>query len=156
MVQKMKPDGTPYNLLERHLKQLGLTMLLFAIYDLLVALAGFFFSSSIIGWLGGGIAREPFFFWALLHLILPCFCILAWMDTKRNIVIVAGAILARVVYGVAMLIYVLAFGAHMVWAVLGGISLFFALIHYVLLRLSDFGLWEVFRRAGNPPGMRWR
>ena len=29
-----------------------------------------------------------------------------------------------------------------------------AILHYVFLRLSDFGFWEVFSRAGNPPGMK--
>ena len=76
------------------------------------------------------------------------------MDPKRNIVIVTGAIVARAIY--ALLMFWLALHGHWIMAVFGGISLAFAAIHYVLLRLSDFGFWEILSRAGNPPGMRRR
>jgi hypothetical protein len=90
-------------------------------------------------------------FWPLVHLTLPCFCILAWLDTKRNIVIVTGAIIARVIYALFTVFLVLAIDAHPVWAILGGISLAWAVAHLVLLRLSDFSFWEILKRAGNPP-----
>ena len=45
-------------------------------------------------------------------------------------------------------------GIGMAWLFDGGISLFLAAAHYVHLRRADFGLWEVFIRAGNPPGLR--
>jgi hypothetical protein len=93
---------------------------------------------------------------ALAHMILPCFCILAWMDTKRNIVVVTGAIGARVLYALYLSAWVVMRGYSYGWAVFGGISLVCALAHYVLLRMSDFGFWEVLLRAGNPPSMRKR
>jgi hypothetical protein len=91
---------------------------------------------------------------SLVHMILPWFCVLAWMDTKRNIVVVTGAIGARIVYALYLGGWILISGYSYSWAVLGGTSLVFALAHYILLRRSDFGFWEVLIRAGNPPGIR--
>ncbi len=146
MVQKMRSDGTPYNILELNLKRLGLTMLLFSIYDLLAALVMLVWPSLVQAGAVGS-------FLPLVHLIMPCFCVLAWMDPKRNIVIVTGAVMARAIYGLWLLGWFFLFGQVWWFAVLGGISLVFALTHYILLRLSDFGFWEVLRRAGNPPGI---
>ncbi len=91
---------------------------------------------------------------SLAHLMLACFCVLAWLDVKRNILIAAGAIVTRGSYALFMFLSVWLLHVRPMWAILGGISLAFAGVHYVLLRLSDFGLWEVLVRAGNPPGMR--
>ena len=64
--------------------------------------------------------------------------------------------MARVIYALFMFLSVLVRGVGWAWAVVGGISLAIAVSHYVFLRLSDFGFWEVFSRAGNPPGVRRR
>ena len=152
MVRKMQPDGTPYNTLERNLGRLGITMLIFAIYDLAIALLTLLWPRLIVQI--SKTVHEPFYFLPLIHITFSCFCIPAWMDTKRNIVIVASAIIARVIYAGIVFALVLAGSLPPALAVLGGISLIFAIIHYIFLRLSDFGLWEVVIRAGNPPGMR--
>jgi hypothetical protein len=156
MSHKKWVDDTPYKWLERNLKRLGATMLLSAVYDLVLALVALIFPDwlmRVLGLYGPGDVFH-FYLWPLVHLVFPCFCILAWMDIKRNVVIVTGAILARVLYALFMFVSVLVVDAHFVWAIWGGISLAWAVAHYVLLRMSDFGFWEVFSRAGNPPGMR--
>ena len=147
-------DGTPYDLLDRNLKRLGLTMLIGAIYDTLLGLSGLLFPSLFAGWMGASGGDAAFVSWPLVHLVLPCLCIFAWMDTKRNVVIVAGAIVARVIYALVTILAVAFLGARPVWAVLGGISAVLAVLHYALLRLSDFGFWEIVIRAGNPPGLK--
>lgn len=159
MQQKVWSGGSPYSMLDRRLKGLGLTMLISTVWDVLIAVLGLVFPFQLAAWMRVEIGPGLLFywqFWPLVHLILPCFCILAWMDTKHNIVIVAGAILVRVIYGLYMLAGTFWRGAGAAWAVMGGISLVIALVHYILLRLSDFGLWEVFSRAGNPPTIRTR
>jgi hypothetical protein len=153
MVQKMQPNGTPYNTLERNLRRLGITMLVSTIYDLAIALLTLFWPTLIVQ-ISNRTVHEPFYFLPLIHITFSCFCIPAWMDTKRNIVIVASAIIARSIYAGIVCALVLLGSLPPVIAVLGGISLLFAITHYILLRLSDFGLWEVVSRAGNPPGMR--
>ena len=77
-----------------------------------------------------------------------------WMDTKRNVAIASGAIIARVIYALFILLSVLSGNLRPAWAVFGGISVIWAIAHYVFLRLSDFGFWEVFSQAGNPPGLK--
>ena len=147
-------DDTPYERLDRNLKRLGLTMLIGAVYDTLLGLSGLLFPSLFVQWMGFSGTNTEFVFWPLVHLMLPCVCVLAWMDTKRNVAIVAGAIMARVVYALVTFLAVAFLGARPVWAILGGISVVLAVLHYVLLRLSDFGFWEVVVRAGNPPGLQ--
>ena len=158
MTRKIWLDDTPYNWLERNLKRLGTTMLLSAIYDIALGLSLFLFRSWFANLLHLSTLQDQAHlgFWALSHLILPCFCVLAWMDTKRNVVIVTGAIIARTIYAMFMFASILFGNAHPIWAVFGGISLAFGLAHYILLRLSDFGFWEILSRAGNPPGMKRR
>jgi hypothetical protein len=92
-------------------------------------------------------------FWPLGHLVFPCFCIMAWRDPKRNVIIVAGAIVGRTIYALYVGAVTLALGLGVAWLLDGGISLALAITHYVFLRRSDFGLWEVVSRAGNPPGL---
>lgn len=153
MVQKMQADGTPYNTLERNLRRLGASMLIFAVYDLAVALLTLLWPNLAVQ-ISHGTVNEPFHFLPLAHITFACFCVPAWMNTKRNIVIVASAIVARVSYAAIVLILVLVASLPPALIILGGISLLFAVLHYVFLRLSDFGLWEVLRRAGNPPSIR--
>jgi hypothetical protein len=149
-------DDTPYNLLERNLKWLGKTMLAGAVWDVLLALVSLVFPGWLAGVMGLTLPQPVFYFylWSIIHLVFACFGVLAWMDTKRNIVIVIGAITGRVIYAVFMFLSVLFLDVRPAWAIAGGISLILAVVHYVLLRLSDFGFWEVFIQAGNPPGMR--
>lgn len=117
-----------------------------------------FFPSWAVGLMGLPIPHDMFYlyFWSMVHLVFACFCVVAWMDIKRNIVIVAGAILGRTAYALFVFASVLVLGVRRVWAVWGGISLALAVVHYVLLRLSDFEFWEVYSRAGNPLGVRQR
>ncbi|MBN1935408.1 MAG: hypothetical protein JW934_12135 [Anaerolineae bacterium] len=156
MAAKIRPDGTPYNILEQNLKRLGTTMLLFSIYDLIVALLFLVWPQWFLNLLDYSGARYEFRTFALVHLLLPCFCMLAWMDPKRNIVIVTGAIMARVMYTVVLAIWILIDHVPLAFAVFGGISLLFAALHYLFLRRSDFGFWEILSRAGNPPGVSGR
>ncbi len=158
MSRKAWLNDTPYNQLERNLKRLGKSMLGGVIYDLLLAAACLAFPGPIASVMGVTYSQGMFcfYFLPLVHLLLPCFCFLAWMDTKRNVVIVTGAIAARVLYALFMFASVLLLHVHPNWAILGAISLALAAVHYWLLRISDFGFWEVVSRAGNPPGMRRR
>jgi hypothetical protein len=156
MSRKAWMNDTPYRMLDRNLKRMGLTMLVGAIVDVILALAGLLFPGWVISLMGLDVPQEMFFFqmWPLVHLIFPCFYILAYMDTKRNVVIVTGAIVARVIYALYMVLSVVVRGVRWTWIVPAGICLALAISHYVFLRLSDFGFWEVFSRAGNPPGMK--
>lgn len=154
MTQKTWLDESPYDWLERNLLWLGKTMLIGAVYDVLLAVAGFVFPRWVAQLIGMPdlVAIFGLYQWSMVHVVFACFCVLAWMDVKRNIVIVSGAVLARVIYAVLMLVLVLFVGAPVAWLILGGISLLLAAAHVVLLRMSDFGFWEVLLRAGNPPG----
>lgn len=156
MTQKAWMNDTPYKMLDRNLKRLGLTMLLGAIIDVILALASLVFPAWVISLMGLDPPPEMFYLqmWPLIHSVFPCFYILAYMDTKRNVVIVTGAIMARVIYALYMFLSILLRGVRWTWAIPGGIGLALAVSHYVFLRLSDFGFWEVFSRAGNPPGMK--
>lgn len=156
MTRKTWAGDSPYNMLDRNLKRMGLTMLIGAILDVAIAVVALAFPSWLTSVMGIGTPQDAFMFslWPLVHLVFPCFCVMAWMDTKRNVAIVSGAILARLMYALFMFISVLARGVSWSWAVVGGVGLALAVAHYVFLRLSDFGFWEVFSRAGNPPGMR--
>ena len=159
MSQRTTWNGdTPYNVLDRNLKWLGLTMLISALFDVVMVVLILVFSQSIVSVLRLESDVEVLSLqnMALSHMILPCFCMLAWMDTKRNIVVVTGAIGARVLYVLYLSTWVVIKGYSYGWMVLAGVGLMFAVAHYVLLRMSDFGFWEVLIRAGNPPGMRKR
>jgi hypothetical protein len=156
LADKVWLDDTPYDLLDRNLKRLGASMLVGAVYDVVLGLMSLAFPSWILGWLGQPLPASMFYFylWPVMHLVFACFYTLAWMDPKRNIVIVTGAIVARLLYAGFMFVSVLMLGVGSTWAFFGVLSLILAVVHYVFLRLSDFGFWEVFVRAGNPPGMR--
>lgn len=158
MTQKAWMNDTPYKMLDRNLKRMGLTMLIGAIVDVILALVGFIFPAWVFSLMGLDAPQEMFYYymWPLIHLVFPCFYILAYMDTKRNVVIVTGAIMARAIYALFMFLSILIRGVRWTWAIPGGIGLALAISHYVFLRLSDFGFWEVFSRAGNPPGLRGR
>jgi len=142
---------TPYERLDRNLRRLGWTMLLGAVYDTCLGLFGLLFPSLLAPWIGFSGTRAEFAFWPLVHLMLPCFYIFAWMDTKRNVAIVAGAILARVIYALVTILEVAWVGAALLWTIFGGMSVLFAIVHYVLLRRNVFCFREVLVRAGNPP-----
>ena len=156
MPDKMWLDDTPYAWLERNLKRLGASLLVSAIYDVGLGLSSLLFPPWLSGLLGIPVPEDLFYLylWSLAHLMSACFCVLAWLDIKRNILMAAAAIVARVSYALFMFLAVWLLRVRPAWAILGGISLAFAAAHYILLRLSDFGLWQVLVRAGNPPGMR--
>ena len=154
MGQKAWVGDSPYNMLDRYLKTMGLTMLVGALLDLVLALSALFLAPQFAAWLGLAQVDVTYYLLPLIHFIFPPFCILAWMDTKRNVAVVTGAILARVIYALFTFAIVLLLRASWIWAIAGGISLLLAITHYVFLRLSDFGFWEVFSQAGNPPAMK--
>ena len=155
MTQKTWLKDSPYDMLDRNLKRLGLTMLVGSIMDIILALVSLLFPARVVSLMGIDTPTEVFtLLFPLVHLVFPCFCILAYMDTKRNVAIVAGALMARVIYALFLLLPIPFRGVRWTWAVPGGIGLALATLHYVYLRLSDFGFWEVLSRAGNPPGMR--
>jgi hypothetical protein len=149
-----RPDS-PYSALERNLGRLGMTMLVGAVADLVIAFVALVLPSWLVRYMGEDVTRTSLSlqFWPLVHLVFPCFYIMAWMDPKRNVVIVAGAIMARLIYAVFMIAAALGRAMGLAWLLDGAISLALALAHYVYLRRSDFGLWDVFIRAGNPPGL---
>jgi hypothetical protein len=146
---------TPYNVLGRHLNRLAASLLVGAIYDTALGLWGLFWPESIATAIGIDLPRERFYFylWPLLHAVFACFGFMAWMDVKRNIAIVAGALVGRVVYAGFMFAAVWRLDVPWVWAVAGAISLALAVTHGVYLHKSDFSFWEVLIRAGNPPGI---
>jgi hypothetical protein len=154
VTQKTWVDDTPYEWLERNLRRLATTMLIGAIYDVTLGVLGLFFPRWMTSLTGIAMPSDRFYFlfWPMTHLVFASFYVLAWMDIKRNIVIVTGAIIARTLYTVFVLASIGMLGIRPVWAIPGAISLGLAILHYVLLRLSDFRFWEVFSQAGNPPG----
>jgi hypothetical protein len=133
-------------------------MLVGAIMDAMLALLLLLYPSQISALMGINTAQQAFYlrFLPLVHLVFPCFCIFAWMDTKRNVAIVSAAIIARLVYALYVFALVLTGSIRWAWTWIGAVSLGLAIAHYVLLRKSDFAFWEVFSRAGNPPGFRRR
>jgi hypothetical protein len=153
---RMWLDDTPYIWLQRNLKTLGVTLLISAGYDVGLSVFNLLFPSWMGTWLGIPMPEGLFYLylWSLAHLVFAWFCVLGWLDVKRNILIAAGALVARVGYALFMFLCVWRLHIRATWAIFGGISLAFAVAHYVLLRLSDFGLWQILVRAGNPPGMR--
>ncbi|UCC64578.1 MAG: hypothetical protein JSV36_05875 [Anaerolineae bacterium] len=155
MARRTWNNDTPYNVLGRHLKSLGAGLLGGAIYDATLGLWGLFSPGSLARLMGIDLPPERFYFylWPLLHAVFACFGFMAWMDTKRNIAIVAGAIVGRVVYALFMFAAIWRLDVPWIWAVAGAISLILAVTHSVYLRKSDFAFWEVLLRAGNPPGI---
>jgi drug/metabolite transporter superfamily protein YnfA len=151
-------NDTPYNVLGRHLKRLGISLLVGGIYDTVLGLWGLFWPESLAALLGIDLPPERFYFylWPLLHAVFACFGFMAWMDVKRNIAIVTAAMVGRVVYALFMFAAVWRLDISWVWAAAGGISLALAMTHGVYLRKSDFTFWEVLSRAGNPPGIERR
>jgi hypothetical protein len=158
MTRKQWQDDTPYQTLDRNLKRLGLSMLAGAVIDVALALLLLLFPSQISALMDVGTAQQALYlrFLPLVHLVFPCFCIFAWMDAKRNVAIVSAAIIARLVYALYVFALVLTRSISWVWTWIGAVSLGLAISHYVLLRKSDFAFWEVFSRAGNPPGFKRR
>jgi hypothetical protein len=97
-------NDTPYNVLGRHLKRLGIGLLVGGIYDTVLGLWGLFWPESLAALLGIDLPPERFYFylWPLLHAVFACFGFMAWMDVKRNIAIVTAAMVGRVVYALFM------------------------------------------------------
>jgi O-antigen/teichoic acid export membrane protein len=157
-MRKQWQGDSPYDMLDRNLKRMGLTMLIGAILDVILAIAVFLFPLRFMALTGMGAPQDMFYLQLLplLHLVLPAFCIVVWMDPKRNVAGATAAIIARLVYAVFMFVSVWIRGLGWVWAAVGATSLALAVSHYVFLRRSDFGFWEVFSRAGNPPGAQKR
>jgi hypothetical protein len=154
VARRVWSKDNPYNVLSRHLKWLGIGLLMGAIYDVVVGLWGLFWPKWMAVLMGVDLPRVRFYFylWPLLHMVFACFGFMAWMDTKRNIAIVAGAIIGRTIYALFMFAAVWRLDVRPAWAIAGTISLILALAHIVSLRKSDFTFWEVLIRAGNPPG----
>jgi hypothetical protein len=146
---------TPYNVMGRQLKRLGIGLLIGAIYDTTLGLWGLFWPGSLATLLAISLPKERFYFylWPLLHAVFACFGFMAWMDVKRNIAIVAAVMIGRVVYALFMFAAVWRLSVPWIWAAAGGSSLILAVTHGVYLRKSDFTFWEVLLRAGNPPSI---
>jgi hypothetical protein len=158
MTRELWRGHTPYDMLDRNRKRMRLTMLVGMVLDVILALSALLFPAWLLALMGVARGQEIFClqFWPLIHLVFPCFYVLAWVDVKRNVAIVAGAVLARSIYALFMFVSVWVRGASWAWAVAGGLSLALAVSHYVFLRLSDFGFWEVLSQAGNPPRLEGR
>jgi len=141
------------NHLERNLKILGITMLLGAILDWAVAALVFFLPGQVATFLGAFISGDPMILrlCGLLLAIPALFYLMAFVDTKRNVVIVAVAIVVRACLGAFFVVHVLFLAAPDSWLAIGLLNLGFAAIHFIFFKLSDFDFWPILRRAGNPP-----
>jgi hypothetical protein len=139
--------------LERNLKILGVTMLVGALFDWAIAALVFFRPGQVATFLGMSISGDlmTFRLCGLLLAILPLFYIMAFIDTKRNVAIVAATIVGRVGLGVFFVVHVLFLAAPRPWLAVGLINLGFAAVHLIFFKLSDFDFWPILCRAGNPP-----
>jgi hypothetical protein len=159
LIERDLDRDNPYNRLARNVQRLRWTMLAGMVYDGILVAVGIVAPRGLLEWGGGIVPQQPFYlrFWSFLHLTLASFYFLAWMDVKRNIAIVAGAVVVRIAYAFFLFAALWLERPHIgIWAGLGAISLLLGISHYFFLRLSDFGLWEVLSHAGNPPGARRR
>lgn len=136
--------------LERNLKVLGITMLLGAIFDW--AMAALFLLSTQIATLLGVSGDQLILRLCGILLATPAlFYLMAFGDTKRNVVIVATAIVVRTCLGAFFIVHTLLLAAPGSWLAVGLLNLGFAASHLTFFKLSDFDFWPILRRAGNPP-----
>lgn len=149
----MEPGADNMNQLERNLKVLGITMLLGAIFDWATAALVLFVPAQVATFLGVPISGEPVILrlCGLLLTIPALFYLVAFGDTKRNVVIVTVAIVVRACLGAFFTLHVLFQAASSSWLAIGLINFGFAAVHLVFFKLSDFDFWPILRRAGNPP-----
>ncbi|MCR4408544.1 MAG: hypothetical protein NUW24_16755 [Anaerolineae bacterium] len=139
------------NQLERNLKILGMTMLLGAIFDWATATLLLFLPTQTAAFLGVSSDRLILRLCGLLLAIPALFYLMAFGDTKRNVAIVAAAIVVRACLGAFFVVHVLFLAAPSSWLAIGLLNLGFAAIHLTFFKLSDFDFWPILRRAGNPP-----
>ena len=139
--------------LERNLKILGITMLVGALFDWATATLALFWPGQVAALLGMSIPGDPMIFrlCGLLLAIPALFYIMAFIDTKRNVAIVAATIVGRAGLGVFFVVHELFLAAPRSWLVIGLINLGFAVVHLIFFKMSDFDFWPILRRAGNPP-----
>ena len=142
--------------LERNLKILGITMLLGALFDWTTAALIMFLPGPVAVFLGMPSPSDPMIFrlCGLLLAIPGLFYVMAFVDTKRNVAIVAATIVGRASLGVFFVVYVLFLAVPRPWLVIGLINLGFAAVHLIFFKMSDFDFWPILRRAGNPPLQR--
>jgi hypothetical protein len=141
------------NQLERNLKVLGITMLLGAIFDWATAALVLFLPGQVAVLLGAPFSGDPLILrlCGLLLAIPALFYVMAFGDTKRNVIIVTVAIVVRACVGAFFVVHVLFLAAPSSWLMIGLINLGFAAVHSIFFKLSDFDFWPILRRAGNPP-----
>lgn len=139
--------------LERNLKVLGITMLLGAIFDWVTATLIFFWPGQAGTFLGLPVSGNQMTLrlCGLLLAFPALFYLMAFGDTKRNVVIVTVATVVRACLGGFFLLHVLFRLASNVWLAIGLINVGFAATHLTFFKLSDFDFWPILRRAGNPP-----
>ena len=137
--------------LERNLRILGITMLLGAIFDWAMATWLLFLPAQTAAFLGVSNDRLILHLCGLLLTIPALFYLMAFGDTKRNVIIVAMAIVVRACQGAFFVVHVLLLAAPGSWLAIGLLNLGFAAIHLTFFKLSDFDFWPILRRAGNPP-----
>jgi hypothetical protein len=139
--------------LERNLKVLGFTMLLGALFDWVTAALVLFLPNPAAALLGmSGPDNQMISRLCGLLLAIPAlFYIIAFVDTKRNVAIVAMAIIGRAGLGMFFITHEWFLTAPLSWLVIGLINLGFAAVHLVFFKMSDFDFWPILRRAGNPP-----
>lgn len=147
---------SPLNRLERAVRSLGITMGVGACYDLLRG--GMLLAAPVWAWglVGLELAEGDVFVFrlmGLLLLVLGGVYLLGWLDTKRNVVLVAVAIIARVGEAVFWGIGVALGEVPTMGWLLALIAVGLGVVHYVFLRKSDFGFWEVLLRIGRPPSL---
>ena len=142
--------------LERNLKILGITMLVGALFDWATATLALFWPGQVAALLGMSIPGDPMIFrlCGLLLAIPALFYVMAFIDTKRNVAIVATTIIGRACLGIFFASQVLFMNAPYSWLVIGLINLGFAAVHLIFFKMSDFDFWPILRRAGNPPLQR--
>ncbi|MBC7250639.1 MAG: hypothetical protein H5T62_10185 [Anaerolineae bacterium] len=141
------------NQLGRNLRTLRITMLLGIIFDWTIAILVLSLpvrTAALWGITDAG-ELEVWRLCGLLLAIPALFYIMTVIDIKRNVSIVAAAIVGRICLGAFLVAHVIFSAAPVSWLALGLGNLGFAAMHSIFFKLSDFDFWPILRRAGNPP-----
>ena len=133
------------------LRILALTMLAGSIYDWVMGLLMLFTPGFITGLFGLPFPTDLMYFRAggMVFITLPFFYLLAYANVERNIAVVPAAVLVRSLGFAFFVIHVLFLGAPPILTLIGLADLAFAIVHYVFLKRSGYGLWQTLLAAGR-------
>jgi len=124
------------------LRILALTMLAGSIYDWAMGLLILFTPGFITGLFGLPFPTDLMYFRAggMVFVTLPFFYLLAYENVERNIAVVPAAIVVRFLGFAFFVIHVLLLDAPPILILIGFADLAFAIVHYVFLKRSGYGL----------------